>query len=117
MEGKIIRMEKCSEKRKHRAVINVQKAMLREKYGEHVSKGTMQKPSDMAEIRLNKYFTKVEAKVKLKEAIERQKKHAIKIKKKREEETLDLQVNKLNSEDEKDMKNKERTLESLKKTI
>ena len=37
--------------------------------------------------------------------------------KKKEEEMLDLQENKFNPEDEKDMKNKERMLKSLEKTI
>ena len=41
----------------------------------------------------------------------------MKIKKKKEEETLDLQENKFNLEDEKDMKNKKRTLKTPKKTI
>ena len=61
-------------------------------------------------------FYKRGIKVKSKEAIERWKEHDVKIKKKKEEETLDLQENKFNSEDEK-IKNKERTLKSLKKKI
>ena len=69
----------------------------------------MQKFLDMAEIRWNKDFTKVKSKVKLKWAIERWKKYVMKIKKRREEEILDFQDNKFNSEDERDMKNKERT--------
>ena len=84
--------------------------MLTEKDGKHVTKGTMKKRSDVAEIRWNKDFTKVEAKVKSKEAIERWKYCDAKMKKKKEEEMLDLQDNKFNLEDEKDMKNKERTL-------
>ena len=59
----------------------------------------------------------MEAKVRLKEASERWKKHVITIEKEKEKETLDLKDDKFNSEEKKCMTNKERMLKSLKKTI
>ena len=71
----------------------------------------------MVGTRLNLACTKGEIKVKLEEAIKKWKEHDAKMKKKKEEDALDLQENKFNPEEEKDMKNKKRTLAYLKKNI
>ena len=78
--------------------------------GKYVSKGMMQKRVDMAELCHEQNFTKKEAKMKLIDAIENWKEHVKKIKKKREEEILDLQDNLLNNEDENEMKNGQKML-------
>ena len=117
MEGATIGIEKSAEKRKLRSSIAFSKATSLEKDGKCVSKDKIKKRSDMAEIRWNKDVTKSDAKEKLRDDNASWKNIFTKRKKKKEDEILDLQDNKFNAEDEKDMRNKERILKSLKKSI
>ena len=91
--------------------------MLRYKDGKNVDAREMQKRLDMAGIKWNSTYTRSEINIKIEEAKEKWNECVKRLKKKKEEEFLDLQENEYNLEEENDTKNRTKTLKALKKGV
>ena len=104
VEGNAMRIEKDLEQRVLRLTLSFWKLMLKDEEGNNADARKMQKKSDMAGIKWNLACTRSEIKDEIEEAKEKQDKYIKRIKKKKEDEILDLQENKFDLEDEHDTK-------------